>query len=266
MDLTRYYENYKKGIGSDCTFKVGEKEYKVHRVMFYRKSDYFRNIAEELLDQGKPFIIDLTNLIESRIFEIILRYLYIGKTELSRDKLDHDDTVRVTEAADVLEIVSFRGDLSSARKFRRSGNPYFVKKYEDYKKGLGTNCIIKIGEKEHRIHRNLFYGKSNYFSRIAEELLEQEKPFVIDWTNLIDSRAFEIIIRYIYIEEIELNTDKLSSEDLIHIIKGARFLLLQELHEKCSSYVEQLMSGPGCSSVPESLRKLILDYKPTHWW
>lgn len=101
--LQKYLDNLSRGVEgmwlkqryTDITVNVGKQAYGTHRVVLGSLSNYFK----ELFMHSSGDTVEVTG-VESRTFEIVLRYIYTGKTDELNDQLED-----VLSAAVQLQIV-----------------------------------------------------------------------------------------------------------------------------------------------------------------
>ncbi|GBB98691.1 hypothetical protein RclHR1_00330018 [Rhizophagus clarus] len=102
------------------------------------------------------------------------------------------------------------------------------------------NVIIQVGEnpnmKEFRAHSNILKARSPYFKGAFSDGWIDKKDNVIEFKKPnIDPDVFEIILKYIYTGEV--NLDEQSGENIIKLLIASDELLLEELFEHVQDHL-----------------------------
>lgn len=98
-NFLRLYRLQQQGIHTNCTIKIGQDSYKAHTIMLAASSRYFSAKLDPGYDPLRNVTFDLTGLVESEIFNSILRFLYVDEIWFNKENL-----AKMTRAAELLQI------------------------------------------------------------------------------------------------------------------------------------------------------------------
>ncbi|PKC69538.1 hypothetical protein RhiirA1_455913 [Rhizophagus irregularis] len=171
----------------DIIIRINEKEFKVHSIILYARSNYFKILLSQgrIINEFNIMCLELSE-IDPEIFEMIITYIYTGMIDFSN---------ATSEKIFSFLITSSKLNLSEATSFTQS---YLVDNeknwiHENFSKVL--NNVFKLENckkiQNYCIKRVCFEAKSFFSSKDSLNLKKNILNLILDLDNL-------------YIEEIDL--------------------------------------------------------------
>ncbi|RHZ87601.1 hypothetical protein Glove_33g181 [Diversispora epigaea] len=178
-----------------------EKSFTAHSNVLKYRSSYFRKELENIQPNEKNIKIITKPSISSKIFDVILKYVYGGIVNLEKaetgfifDLMLMANEFELLELSRKIEIILIEDKASWLKThFSFVYRSIFVK--ENFK---DLENFFENKEKSFTAHSNVLKYRSSYFRKELENIQPNEKNIKIITKPSISSKIFDVILKYVY--------------------------------------------------------------------